>query len=95
MTPRRALCAVGLVLALLTPAAGLAAEGEAGVVRAGRIGWDLLVIRPLGVVVAGISLVGAAVAYPFALPFDAEDHVTDFLVKDPIDRTFRTPLGEL
>ena len=97
MSARRIACAVGLIVALVAPATGGAAEPDAtsGAVRAGRIGWDLVVIRPLGVVLTAISLVGAAVAYPVALPFGGEDHVTDFLVHDPIDRTFRRPLGEL
>jgi len=99
MKRRHGLCALLLVAALLAPAPGLAVGPErgdaAGVYRAGQIGWDLVILRPLGVVLTAISLVGAAVAYPVALPFGGEDHVTDYLVKDPIDQTFRRPLGEL
>lgn len=96
MHARRSLCAAVLALALLAPApAPAASDGISGAVRAGRIGWDLVVLRPLGVVLTAVSLAGAVVAYPVALPFGGEDHVTDYLVKDPIDRTFRRPLGDL
>jgi len=97
MMQRRTLCAALLIVSLLAPGAGFAAAHDegSGTVRAGRIGFDLVVIRPLGVVLTAISLVGAALAYPVALPFGGADHVTDYLVKDPIDRTFRRPLGEL
>jgi hypothetical protein len=98
MSYRRISCVALLIAALLAPAPGLAAGGGdelAGAERAGRIGWDLVVVRPLGVVLVAISLVGAAVAYPVAWPFGGTDHVTEYLVKDPIDRTFRRPVGEL
>ncbi|MGI9590914.1 MAG: hypothetical protein ACR2P8_06070 [Myxococcota bacterium] len=93
----RSFACLVLLLALLAPAPGFAAppDGLEGAERAGRIGWDLVVLRPLGLVLTAVSLVGAAVAYPVAWAFDGEDQVTEFLVEDPIDRTFRRPLGAL
>lgn len=93
----RSFACLVLLLALLAPAQGFAVppDGLDGVERAGRIGWDLVVLRPLGLVRTAVSLVGAAVAYPVAWAFDGQDHVTEFLVEDPIDSTFRRPLGDL
>jgi hypothetical protein len=95
-----------LSLSLATPASAEGPIGEPtaateessdsqGIERVGRVGFDLLILRPLGVIATAVSLVGAAVAYPFALPFGGGGHVADYLVRDPIDRTFRQPLGEL
>jgi hypothetical protein len=66
-----------------------------GFERASRIGFDLLILRPLNLVTTTLSLAGAVVAYPVALPFGGQGHVVDYLIKDPIDRTFRQPLGAL
>jgi hypothetical protein len=93
-------------LALATPALAEAPAGgpasttepsmdAVGFERVSRVGFDLLILRPLEVIATTVSLAGALVAYPFALPFGGAGHVTDYLVKDPIDRTFRQPLGDL
>ena len=62
-----------------------------GAEQPARVGFDLLVLRPLSVVTTAVSLVGAAIAYPVALPFGWQDHVVEYLVESPVDRTFRRP----
>lgn len=100
------LMVVFLGLAAASPAAALppsqnsaptteAPQDSAGFERVSRIGFDLLILRPLDLVTTTVSLVGAVVAYPIALPFGGQGHVVDYLIKDPIDRTFRQPLGDL
>ena len=68
---------------------------SAGFERVSRIGFDLLILRPFNLVTTTLSLAGAVIAYPVALPFGGQGHVVDYLIKDPIDRTFRQPLGAL
>lgn len=102
--------AVVLSVALIAVTAGAAAAAEpadssakisasshdsVGLERASRIGFDLLILRPLNLATTALSLAGAIVAYPVAWPFDGQGHVVDYLVRDPIDRTFRQPLGAL
>ena len=92
------LVAVGAALALLAtagPSRALGPDEGTGAERAGRVGFDLLILRPLNLVTTVVSLVGAAIAYPVTLAFGGEDQVVDYLVKDPVDRTFRRPLGDL
>ena len=88
---------LAVVMALLAAPAAARAEGSEleQAERAGRVGFDLLVLRPLNLVTTAISLAGAAVAYPVAWPFGGQDHVVEYLVERPVDRTFRRPLGEL
>jgi hypothetical protein len=90
--------AVAALLALLATAAPVSAEAgsdRTSPEHAGRVGFDLLILRPLNLVTTAVSLVGAAIAYPVALPFGGQDHVVEYLVKNPVDRTFRRPLGDL
>ena len=89
---------VGAALALLAtsgPARASGPDGRTGPEHAARVGFDLMILRPLNVVTTAVSLVGAALAYPVALPFGGQDHVVEYLVKNPVDRTFRRPLGDL
>jgi len=60
-----------------------------------RRAYDLLALRPLGLVQV---VVGAAVfvpAYPVSVLVDAEDEVRDICITGPVDQTFRRPLGRL
>ena len=95
-----------IILALAGPAAAEAPVGVAGSAselaadssgfeRVSRIAFDLVILRPLGLIATALSVTGAVIAYPIALPFGGEGHVVDYLIKDPIDRTFRQPLGDL
>jgi hypothetical protein len=88
----------GAALSLLVasgPAHAVGPDEGTGAEHVGRVGFDLLILRPLNLVTTALSLVCAAVAYPVALPFGGEDHVVDYLVRNPVDRTFRRPLGDL
>lgn len=94
----RALAAIVILIALVSASPASAEPpppASTGFERASRIGFDLLILRPLNLVTTTLSLAGALVAYPVALPFGGQDHVVDYLVTDPIERTFRQPLGAL
>jgi hypothetical protein len=93
----RMLC-LGTAVALLAchaPARAASGDATGRVEQAGRVGFDLLILRPLDVATTAIGLAAALVAYPVALPFGGEDHVVDYLVKKPVYRSFQRPLGEL
>ena len=55
---------------------------------------DLILMRPVGVVVLGVGLVVTAVAMPFALPTGTMGQVSQTLIVDPFDYTFVRPLGD-
>lgn len=60
-----------------------------------RSAYDAVVLRPLGFVQV---VLGAAVllpAYPVALLVDGDEDVWRACIADPVERTFRRPLGRL
>ena len=95
MRALRALGCGGLLLILA--AAPVRAEEED---RSRAEGWtrqayDLVVLRPFGLVQ---TLVGAGffiVAYPVSLITGGEADVVDVCISGPVDQTFRKPLGQL
>lgn len=88
------LLAVAAFLAVFVVPAARAEDGSNGAVRVGRQVFDLTILRPLGLVQTAISAAAFIVAYPVALPFGGQDHCVDYLIADPVDRTFRRPLGD-
>ena len=60
-----------------------------------RTAYDAVLLRPLGLLQV---LVGAAVlvpSYPVALLVDGDEDVWRACVAEPVERTFRRPLGRL
>lgn len=55
---------------------------------------DLLIARPIGIVLVPVGAVIFAVAYPFTLIDDSTDKAYDALLGENIDYTFKRPLGE-
>jgi hypothetical protein len=55
---------------------------------------DLLIARPIGIVLVPVGAVIFAVAYPFTLINDSTDNAYDALLGENIDYTFKRPLGE-
>ena len=99
---RRAVLAAAAGALLLFPPAARAtagpaaeAEGAGGARRAGRIGFDLVILRPLSLVQAVVSVPFLAVFYPVARVTGGSDHVVEYFWTDPVQRPFRRPLGEL
>jgi hypothetical protein len=57
--------------------------------------YDLVVLRPLGLVQTAVGGAFFAVFYPVSLLTGGSDHVVDACVKSPVEQTFRRPLGAL
>jgi hypothetical protein len=60
-----------------------------------RSAYDLVVLRPLGFLQVVVGAAVALPAYPVSLLFDGEDDVWRACVAEPVERTFRRPLGSL
>jgi hypothetical protein len=95
--------AVGLTLLLLSsPALSVGPQGSGGDLDrlarppgTARSAYDLALLRPLGFLQV---VVGAAIlvpSYPVALLVGGEEDVWRACVAEPVERTFRRPLGRL
>lgn len=90
--------AVGIAAAGAPAAVGADAGGTTPAERPPHLGeqvYDLLVLRPLGVVQLAVGAVALVPSYPIAWLFDGEGEVVRACLTDPVDRTFRRPLGRL
>lgn len=91
MKSARRLVALTMVLAIFmawVPPVRVAAEEDST-----PVGFDALVLRPLGILA---TLVGAAVfvvSLPFSAPTGSVEHVADKLVVEPYRFTFERPMG--
>lgn len=61
----------------------------------GRSAYDLAVLRPLGFVQVVLGAAVLVPAYPVALLVDGEDDVWRACIAEPVERTFRRPIGRL
>lgn len=66
-------------------------EGEP---TGGMMMWDVLVMRPIGIVGTALGSVVWLVSYPFAAWGGNTDQSTQKLVTNPFEWTFQRPLGE-
>jgi hypothetical protein len=61
----------------------------------GDMALDLLLARPIGL----LAIIGGSVAFvvslPFTIPSGSMDAAADAMVKQPIDYTFKRPLGQV
>ena len=57
--------------------------------------YDLVLLRPLGFLQVVVGAAVALPAYPVALLFDGDEDVWRACVAEPVERTFRRPLGRL
>ena len=60
----------------------------------GAMVFDLLVVRPVGLVATAFGSVCWVLSLPFSASGDNVDTATQKLVKDPAAYTFKRPLGE-
>ena len=60
----------------------------------GAMMYDLIVIRPVGMVATAVGSVFWLLSYPFSASGDNVDAATQKLVKEPAAYTFKRPLGE-
>jgi hypothetical protein len=60
-----------------------------------RRAYDLLALRPLGLVQVAVGAAVFVAAYPVSVLVNGEDEVRDICITGPVDQTFRRPLGRL
>ena len=60
-----------------------------------RSAYDLVVLRPLGFLQVVLGAVVFVPSYPVALLVDGDEDVWRACIADPVERTFRRPLGRL
>ena len=57
--------------------------------------YDAVVLRPLGFLQVVVGAVVLVPSYPVALLVDGDEDVWRACIADPVERTFRRPLGRL
>ncbi len=90
----------GRALAAATAlSAALAAVGAAPAAAAdpnpASMAYDLVVLRPLGLVQTVVGAGFFAVFYPISLATGGSDHVLEFCILSPVQQTFTRRLGAL
>ncbi len=60
----------------------------------GEMMYDLVVVRPIGLVATALGSVVFVLSLPFSALGDNVDVASEKLVKDPASYTFKRPLGE-
>ena len=92
-------CAAALLIAVLAAAPARADDAELDRVEQpphlGLRAYDLLLLRPLGLVQLAVGAVALVPSYPIAWFLGGQDDVVEACVTDPARRTFARPLGEL
>jgi hypothetical protein len=63
--------------------------------RGDAIIFDMVLLRPFGILACGLGIAASAAATPFALTSRSENEVLKGLVAEPLGYTFRRPLGDL
>ena len=95
--------AIALTILLLSaPAAAVESSGSGDdlerVARppgVARSAYDLVVLRPFGFIQVVLGAALLVPSYPVALLVDGDEDVWRACVADPVERTFRRPLGRL
>ena len=62
--------------------------------KGGYMIGDLLVVRPLGIVVTAVGSIAYVISLPFSLAGGNEEEARQKLVIEPAEYTFTRPLGE-
>ncbi len=83
-----------LALALLCATTPTLAESGTGD-RAADMMFDLILLRPLGLLATGAGSVIFVVALPFTLPSGSAGDAACELVRRPFNYTFSRPLGDM
>ena len=60
----------------------------------GAMMFDFAVVRPIGIAATAVGCVFFVVSSPFAALGGNIDQAKEKLIKDPVDFTFKRPLGE-
>jgi hypothetical protein len=59
-----------------------------------KVFFDLIAVRPLGIVACALGIVGSVIALPFAITKENRSNIYNGLIADPFAFTFARPLGE-
>jgi len=94
---RRTRVAVAITIAVLSLSATVSPAGAEPrtTVDPMRRAYDVVVLRPLGLVQVVVGAVFFVPAFPIAALFGAGDDAFRICIEQPVARTFRRPLGEL
>lgn len=84
-----------LAVAVVTALPAMAEEQLPAERRGGDMAFDLVLARPIGL----LSIIGGSVLFvvslPFTIPSGSMDAAAVEFVKQPIDYTFKRPLGQI
>ncbi|MFP6622796.1 MAG: hypothetical protein VCC20_04905 [Myxococcota bacterium] len=95
MPVRKRLAAALAALSIaLAPAVALAEADAAGAAPVAAVAFDLLILRPAGLVRFVLGSAIASVAIPFALVSGQTDEVVEQLIAEPGAYTFQRRLGD-
>lgn len=64
-------------------------------VKSDSILFDILILRPAGILACGLGLAASVAALPFSLPSGSQKEVTKSLIDEPFAYTFKRPVGEI
>ncbi len=87
------LCATMFVAAPLYSQETFSDQNEANQPSGEAMLWDILVMRPAGLVTCVLGIGATIVALPFAAPSGSASKVADTLIGEPFAYTFGRPIG--
>ncbi len=89
---------IGVIAALICVPFATSAQAqeyfEAKEPGGGAMMYDMVVVRPIGIVATAVGSVFWLISLPFSASGDNTDTATKKLVKEPAAYTFKRPLGE-
>lgn len=89
---------IGMIAALICVPFATSAQAqeyfEAKEPGGGAMMYDMVVVRPIGIVATAVGSVFWLISLPFSASGDNTDTATKKLVKEPAAYTFKRPLGE-
>jgi hypothetical protein len=91
---KRLAAALAALSLLLAPAVALAEADAAEAAPVAAVAFDLLILRPAGLVRFVLGSAIASVAIPFALVSGQTDEVVEQLIGEPGAYTFQRKLGD-
>jgi hypothetical protein len=57
--------------------------------------YDIIFLRPAGILACAVGLVASVAALPFSLPSNSQGEVAKSLIADPFAYTFKRPVGQI
>jgi len=60
----------------------------------GMMIFDFVIIRPIGIVATAVGSIFYVISLPFSLLGENSGEALEALIREPVDYTFKRPLGE-